>query len=263
MTATEPTGTAAPPTRRERQRAATMDEIVQVSRRLLVDPQGISLRSIAAEMGMTAPALYRYVDSYDDLIFRVAADVYDDILTALESARDRYPDDDPAARIVAASAAFRQWSLAHRSEFSLIFTNTATDVRTSGAAVCAEAGQRFGALFSELFIQLWREYQFDVPGEDEFDPALVEQLVAGDARHSDFHPAWSNRGVPVGLQWVFLRTWSRLYGTVTLEVYEHVDATIVGSGALFRDMIAGLGRDLALGPQEARLRAVLDAELAR
>ena len=39
--------------------------------------------------------------------------------------------------------------------------------------------------------------------------------------------------------------------------------TIVGSGALFRDMIAGLGRDLALGPQEARLRAVLDAELAR
>ncbi|HEU0288007.1 MAG TPA: hypothetical protein VFR22_13250, partial [Nocardioidaceae bacterium] len=71
------------------------------------------------------------------------------------------------------------------------------------------------------------------------------------------------RGVPVGLQWVFLRTWSRLYGTVTLEVYEHVDATIVGSGALFRDMIAGLGRDLALGPQEVRLRAVLDAELAR
>lgn len=262
MTATEPTDSA-PPTRRERQRAATMGEIVQVSRRLLGDPQGISLRSIAAEMGMTAPALYRYVDSYDDLIFRVAADIYDDILAALGSARDRYPSDDPAAQIVAASAAFRQWSLAHRSEFSLIFTNTAVDVRTSGAAVCAAAGLRFGALFSELFIQLWHKQQFPVPSEEEFDPALVEQLVAGEARHSDFHPDWRDRGVPVGLQWVFLRTWSRLYGTVTLEVYEHVDPTIVASGALFRDMIAGLGRELGLGPEEDRLRRVLDAELAR
>ena len=262
MTATEPTAPAQQ-TRRERQRAATMGEIVQVSRRLLVDPQGISLRSIAAKMGMTAPALYRYVDSYDDLIFRVAADVYDDILAALGSARDRYPADDPAAQIVAVSAAFRQWSIAHRSEFSLIFTNSATDVRTSGAAVCAEAGLRFGALFSELLIQLWRKQDFPVPDEDELDPALVARLVAGEARHSDFHPDWRDRGVPVGLQWVFLRCWSRLYGTVTLEVYEHVDSTIVESGALFRDMIAGLGRELGLGPEEERLRAVLDAELAR
>jgi AcrR family transcriptional regulator len=262
MTATEPAGSA-PPTRRERQRAATMGEIVQVSRRLLGDPQGISLRSIAAEMGMTAPALYRYVDSYEDLVYRVAADIYDDLVAILEAARDRQPADDPAAGIVAASAAFRQWALAHKTEFGLIFTSTMTSVTTDGQKVCAEAGQRFGALFSDLFIRVWRRYGFPVPAEDELDPTLRARLLSGEAEHSEFHESWRKHDVPLGLQWHFLRIWSRLYGTVTLEVYEHIDTMVVESGALFGDMIAGCGRDLGLDHEQQRLREILEAELAR
>lgn len=259
MTSVEPTV----PTRRQRQRRATMDEIVQVSRRLLGDPQGISLRSIATEMGMTAPALYRYVDSYGDLIYRVAASIYDDLVAELESARDRYPDDDPAAQISAASAAFRQWSLAHRAEFGLIFANTLTGVTTAGQKVCAEAGLRFGALFSELFVRVWERVRFDVPGDDDLDPGLRERLTGGEADHSGFHDRWRDQGVPLGLQWHFLRIWSRLYGTVTLEVYEHVDAYVVESGALFRDMITGCGLEMGLADQQERLQAILDAELTR
>ena len=71
-TATAPTRTASAPTRRERQRAATYDEIVTVARRLLGGPEPLSLRAIAAEMGLTAPALYRYVDSYHELLMLVA-----------------------------------------------------------------------------------------------------------------------------------------------------------------------------------------------
>jgi AcrR family transcriptional regulator len=251
------------PTRRQRQRQATMDEIVQVSRRLLDDPQGISLRSIAAEMGMTAPALYRYVDSYDDLIYRVAASIYDDLVAELEAARDRYPDDDPAARISAASAAFRQWSLAHRTEFGLIFANTLTSVTTDGQKLCAEAGIRFGGLFSDLFIRVWRQVRFPVPADDEIDPGFRERMLTGEADHSGFHHDWRSGAVPLGLQWHFLRTWSRLYGTVTLEVYEHIDTVVVESGALFRAMIADCGRDMGLADQQNRLQAILHTELTR
>jgi AcrR family transcriptional regulator len=262
MGSAEPIGSS-PRTRRERQRQATMDEIVQVSRRLLTDPQGISLRSIAAEMGMTAPALYRYVESYDDLILRVAADIYDDVTAALAQARDRHPADDPAARITAASAAFRRWAIAHRTEFGLIFTNPVTAGPSEGGKICAQAGARFGALFSDLFIQVWEQVRFAVPGDDELEPALRERLRAGEADLSNFHEKWRNQQVPVGLQWQFVRIWSRLYGTVTLEVYEHVDSVIVESGLLFRDMIAGCGRDMGLVDQQDRLQAVLTAELAR
>jgi AcrR family transcriptional regulator len=48
------------PTRRERVRATTMEEITSTARRLLVEqgPEAASLRAIAREMGMTAPGLY-------------------------------------------------------------------------------------------------------------------------------------------------------------------------------------------------------------
>jgi AcrR family transcriptional regulator len=262
MTAIDPT--SAPLTRRQRQHRATMDEIVQVARRLLGDPQGISLRSIASEMGMTAPALYRYVESHDDLVYRIAADIYDDLVAVLEKARDRYSPDDPAARITAASAAFRQWSLNHRTEFGLVFANTATSVTTTaGQKVCVEAGQRFGALFSELFVDVWQRNRFAVPEVEELDPVLTDRLTSPEAEHADFHESWHDQTLPPGLHWQFLRIWSRLYGTVTLEVYEHIDTVVVETGALFRDMIAGCGRDMGLAAEAERLQAVLHAELTR
>ena len=64
-------------TRRDRVRAATIEEIKQTARRLLVTrgPDAVSLRAIAREMGMTAPGLYRYFDSREVLIRAVVADV--------------------------------------------------------------------------------------------------------------------------------------------------------------------------------------------
>jgi len=48
--------------RRDRLRAATKAEIVESARRLLVADglAGVTLRAIGRDMGMTAPALYRY-----------------------------------------------------------------------------------------------------------------------------------------------------------------------------------------------------------
>jgi len=70
-----PAGAAHPPSRRDRLRAATMEEIIQTARRLLVSsgPEAMTLRAIAREMGMTAPGLYRYFDSHEELNRHVCA----------------------------------------------------------------------------------------------------------------------------------------------------------------------------------------------
>src|SRR5699024_5285382 len=94
------------PTRRERQRQATYDEIVQVSRRLLRTSEPLTLRAVATEMGMTAPALYRYVDSYQQLEVLVAQAILDDVVAGLDAARASHPDDDPAAQLLAAAVGF-------------------------------------------------------------------------------------------------------------------------------------------------------------
>src|SRR5665647_250130 len=142
------------PTRRERQRAATYDEIVTVARQLLGSPDSLSLRAIAAEMGLTAPALYRYVDSYHELLMLVARAIFEDVISAMSIARDRYGDDDPAAQIVAATAAFRGWALTHPAEFGLIFANPAIAEAVEVLEPTDVSSQGGGAQFSDFFTDI-------------------------------------------------------------------------------------------------------------
>src|SRR5437763_13867335 len=112
------------PTRRARVRAATTEEIKQTARRLLVaqGPEAVSLRAIAREMGMTAPALYRYFGNREDLIGHVVADIFNEIADGIQAAIDRTATGggDVAAKMLAACHEFRRWSLAHRAEFGLL-----------------------------------------------------------------------------------------------------------------------------------------------
>src|SRR6266851_7983869 len=76
------------PSRRDRVRAATTQEIKQTARRLLVSQgsEAVSLRAIARAMGMTAPALYRYFDSHEELIRHVVADIFTELADELHVA---------------------------------------------------------------------------------------------------------------------------------------------------------------------------------
>ena len=264
---TEMKGAATTPTRRERQRAATYEEIVTVARRLLGEPEALSLRAIASEMGLTAPALYRYVDSYHELLMLVARSIFEDVIAAMTTARDRYGDDDPGAQIVASSVAFRGWALAHPEEFGLIFANAAT-AKPAEASAGQEpidlagqgGGAQFGEFFTGIFLRLWQRYKFAVPVDADLDPDLLELLR--EQRSSGTLPC-DLPGHPVGLSWVFICAWARLYGTVTLEVFKHMDHAMIQSGALFRSMMQDLGRDLGFGDDQARLSALIEVEMTQ
>src|SRR6266550_4941512 len=112
-------GAVQPPSRRDRLRAATIDEIIQTARQLLVKdgPEAVSLRAIAREMGMTAPGLYRYFGSYEELVRHLCADIFTelgaDIHRAIEAAEPPAGQaDDPQAKLtvkmVAACREFRR-----------------------------------------------------------------------------------------------------------------------------------------------------------
>ena len=77
--------------RRDRVRAETTAEIKQTARKILVEqgPEAVTLRAIAREMGMTAPALYRYFGSHEDLIQHVVGDIFNEIGAGVEAAIDR------------------------------------------------------------------------------------------------------------------------------------------------------------------------------
>ena len=164
------------PSRRDRVRAATTVEIKQTARRLLVEqgPEAVSLRAIGREMGMTAPALYRYFGSHEDLLMHVCGDIFTELAGEIENAIDaagqaRRGHDRQAGRRV---PGVPHWALTHRPEFALLFGTPlpGMDVETTTSSTSA---RRVRGEFLALFQELWHRHPFPVPADDEIEPGLV------------------------------------------------------------------------------------------
>ena len=127
---------SAAPTRRERVRTATVAEITEVARRLLAAGglSAVSLRAIGREVGMTAPALYRYFPGLDALVEALAADLFAELTTAVRQVRDGLGDEPPIGRLTGMAREFRRWSLAHPREFALMFGGVLEKCDSSGFA---------------------------------------------------------------------------------------------------------------------------------
>jgi AcrR family transcriptional regulator len=246
-----------PLTRRERQREATFEEIVEHSRALLADGAELSLRAVAGRMGMTPPALYRYVGSYQELVDLVAFEIDKAATATFAEAAAGQPDDDPMAHLVCASVAFRRWALAHHAEFSMVFANPVADSHCQRREIIT--AWTSGLYFHALLLRLWERNRFPHPSLEELPPVVAESLrdplfpVDMSAMPQDH----------LGLLWTFMEAWATLYGTVTLEVFGHMDPRVIESGALFAHKLAEWLPRLGEPDEDGRYRALLQAELAR
>jgi AcrR family transcriptional regulator len=223
-----------------------MTEIKQTARRLLIEqgPDAVSLRAIAREMGMTAPALYRYFDSHEELVKHVIADIFGELTADLHTAIKR-ADDNIAAQVYAAAREFRHWSLDHRREFSLLFGSPLPGVNVEKDEITAEGGASFGNTFFALLVELWRKQPFAVLPDAEIDPGLRAQLV----RYRDGLGEMA-ANLPLGLLLSFLRCWVRLYGIVSLEVFGHLGFALDDAEPMFEMMLADTAPLLGLSYPE-------------
>jgi AcrR family transcriptional regulator len=238
-----------PLSRRDRLRADTVREIKETARRVLVEQgvDGLALRAVAREMGMSAPALYRYFDSREDLVEHVVADLYHELVDVLEAARDAVVPTDPGPQLLAASRAFRGWAITHHAEFGLLFGSPAESVGIAGHGEgdgpAQEAAHRFGQVFGALIARQYLERGFPVPADDEIDPALQEQLKTW----CDTLPV----PLPLGVMHVFLSCWIRLYGMVCMEVFGHLRFALADAEPMFEAELRGLATVLG-GADEYR-----------
>jgi AcrR family transcriptional regulator len=236
-----------PLTRRERVRVETVREIKQTARRVLVEQgaEGLALRAVAREMGMTAPALYRYFDSREDLVEHVVADLYDELTAELQRACATAEPPTVGAQLLAASRAFRCWATTHHREFGLLFGSPAQSIAVEahgpGEGVAHEAARRFGAVFGTLFGQLYTERPFPIPAETELEPALQQKLRD-----------WCvelDVALPLGAMYVFLSCWIRLYGIVCMEVFGHLRFALDDAAPMFEAELRALGGVLGIAEE--------------
>jgi len=238
-----------PVSRRDRLRADTVREIKETARRVLVDQgvDGLALRAVAREMGMTAPALYRYFSSREDLVENVVADLYDELTDVLESVRDAAVPAVPGFQLLSAARAFRTWATTHHAEFGLLFGSAGErvlkveEMHGPGERPPQVASRRFGGVFAELVARIYLEQGFRVPEDDDLEPALQVQLQE-----------WCTKlpvALPLGVMSVFLSCWIRLYGMVCMEVFGHLRFALDDAEPMFEAELKALGEVLGVADQ--------------
>jgi AcrR family transcriptional regulator len=235
--------------RRDRVRAATTGEIKETARRILVAKgvESVSLRAIAGEMGMTAPALYRYFSSREDLIRNVCGDIFTEIATGIRAAAGRAAEEsggDVTAKLIAACREFRHWALTHREEFGLLFGTPLPGLEPLHNDKTDECAMEFAGSFIGLFLELWQRHPFPVPADGQIEPGLVAQLTR--------YVAALGVDLPNGAALVFLRCWVRLYGMVSLEVFGHLHFALDDAAPMFEITLAELAGLVGLDYPPAR-----------
>lgn len=191
----------------------------------------LSLRSIARELGITAPAIYNYYPDRDALVTALIVDAYTSLGESQQSAIDALPESDQKARLHALGIAYREWAITYPQRYLLIFGTpipnyVAPANITMPAAACAIVPLRNTLQALHLNGQLRSERQ------SSMTPQLTSMLAAW----KDFESGIAD----IEVYYLTAVIWSRVHGLVMLEIGNHVPPPISDPGELFRREIENI-----------------------
>lgn len=209
-------GRAPVPNRRERARAAMLDEIKQTALELMREEGSPDVRfsDIARAMGLTAPALYRYFANRDVLLTDMIVDAFDDLARHLAEAVEKVPVDDLGGRMFAASSAYRRWASAEPLRFGLIFGQPVAGYHAPDEGPTTEAAKRAMANLSALVFAAIERGELGEPMVTEAGPAMAVAAAAKSAGVDAEMP-------PATFQ-AMMHAWAGLHGFTCLEAYGHL-----------------------------------------
>lgn len=232
---------SAPPTRRERVRASTLREIAEAGRSQLrtVGPQGLTLSAVARELGMTAPALYRYVDGVEGLITLLIADGFSSLADRAEAARDAVPADDHGRRFDDVAAAVRDWALADPAQYGLLFGSPLPGYAAPEDGLTTEGARRASSVLWSVLVAAQQDGVLGQPLVTEVEPAALPLLEDKGSPLSGLLPPQTQAA-----GWASL---SLLLGAVAVEVFGHMPpCDSATAAAVFRMKVAVARRIVGL-----------------
>ncbi|NWF70850.1 MAG: TetR/AcrR family transcriptional regulator [Chloroflexi bacterium] len=227
-------------TRRAQRRQDTSNEIKAVARRHM-QTQGagaLSLRAIAAEMQMTAPAIYRYFQNRDALITALIVDAFSALAQALEAARAAHSSASPVQRLLAVLLAYRAWAVEHPTDFQLIY-GTPIPGYEAPRDVTVPAVVRGFSVIVGLIDEVLQIVQPPAP-YNTLPPALRAQFEALIARD----------GYPISVLAFYLGVigWTQLHGIIMLELFGHLPPVVGDSEGFYHAQVVNMMRTMGIEP---------------
>lgn len=212
--------------RREEYRTQTYSDIKKAARTQMAHygTAGITLRGIARELGMTAPALYHYFSSLDELITSLVIDAFESLASTMQEASTNPQLQTISAKTKATMLAYRGWALMHPIDFQLIFGNPIPGYAAPAEITTPLARRPFETLL-ELIVEGWESGEFHIPPDYESLPETILNNL------QVFQQSIGN-AIPPGYLYFLIVSWSRGHGMVMLELFEH-STQILGDTAAF------------------------------
>jgi AcrR family transcriptional regulator len=199
---------------------------------------GVSLSAIARAMEISAPALYRYFASRDDLVTALIVDAFNDLADTIQAAESAVKAETCGPKILASYLAYREWAITHPMDFQLIYGNPIPGYVAPAEITVPLARRPFDGL-SRLFLTAYRTGELIVPTEYTPVPASISAHFA----------AWLPKAgydFPDALLCLLMSGWARIHGMVMLELFEHLGPVVGDSAAFYRHELGAFFQQLGM-----------------
>ena len=208
------------------------EEIKETARKLMGEKgtAGLSIRAIAREMEITAPALYHYYDNLDALITDLILDSFNNLADTLLVKREQCPDGAYQECIMDLLREYRQWALSHPTDFELIYGNPIPGYEAP-AEITMPASARTMQVISKVVVKALEAGEMMPPKEfHQVNPKIREHLAKiNELRGFD---------APIEVYYISTLGWIQIHGFVMLELFGHLEPVVGDIDQFFENQLA-------------------------
>ena len=194
----------------------------------------LSLRAIARELKITAPAIYNYFPSRDDLVTALIVDAFTSLGDSQKSVLEANAGKESTARLSRLGLAYRDWAVTYPQRYQLIFGTPIPGYEAPADVTLPAAAWALVPLI-ETIQTLHETEKLRSDNLAKLTPKLRSMLVA-------WQEFVSQSGIQVHIEVLYLALviWSRVHGLVTLELGHQHPSFIDDPGEIFRREIANI-----------------------
>jgi len=189
----------------------------------------LSLRAIARELKITAPAIYNYFPSRDHLVTALIVDAYTSLGDSQKSTLENVAKKDGATRFSALGIAYRDWAVTYPQRYQLIFGTPIPDYDAPEDTTTPAAAWALLPLI-ETVQALYNEGSL-----------RMERLAKLSAKLKSMLEIWrqfTGNVAEAEVLYVAYVVWGRVHGLVMLELGGQLPSFFTDPGEIFRREIA-------------------------
>jgi AcrR family transcriptional regulator len=184
---------------------------------------------------MVSSGIYRYFPSRDQLLTALIIDAYDAIGAAAEAADAACERSDFAGRWRAACHAVRDWAHEHPHEYALVYGSPVPGYRAPEDTVGP------ASRVTLVLAAVVRDAAATGALENPFVPGRAPALSKPAASEASRIGSIALPGVPADAVVRALTAWTQLFGSVSFELFGHLDGVVEDTDALFDQAVTDVG----------------------